>query len=375
MKIGQFIAGKKVKRLQYYSFEPNCINHIWQIDDNEILNLLAEANYALGELNAYSQFIPNVDFFIKMHIKKEANTSSGIEGTQTHIEDLLHKEENVKPEKHSDWIEVHNYINAMNNAIKELKKLPLSNRLIKNTHKVLMKGARGENKAPGNYRTSQNWIGGATLKDAVFIPCAQENVLDLMSDLELFLNNDDIKLPDLIKIAIAHYQFETIHPFLDGNGRIGRLLITLFFIHQNKLNKPTLYLSSFFEKHKALYYQNLMAVRTLNNLSQWLKFFLVGVKQTAENSISTFKAIIKLQEKTSLLVAKKSENTKKALAYLFQQPIVDYGDITQYLQVNKTTAIRLIADLENLKIVTELTGFNRNRIYAFKPYIDIFNQY
>lgn len=273
MKISAFQSGKFVQRNRYKSFEPVFVNTLWELDDSQLIMLLSEANIKLGELNAFSQLIPDVDFFIKMHVRKEATKSSRIEGTQTNIDEAIQKVENLQPEKKDDWQEVQNYVQAMNEAILNLQTLPISTRLLTNTHKILLQAVRGEHKMPGEYRRSQNWIGGSSIADAVFIPPHADGVNDYMSDLEKFLNNENLPVPALIKIAIAHYQFETIHPFLDGNGRIGRLMITLFLVSNRLLEKPTLYLSDFFEAHKSLYYDNLTRVRTHQNMLQWLKFF------------------------------------------------------------------------------------------------------
>ena len=293
MDLQDFISGKQIKQIEYKSFSPEKINHEWIVSTPEVNKLLAEANRLIGELNAFSQIVPDVDFFITMHILKEATTSSRIEGTKTNMEEALVKEEDINPEKRDDWAEVQNYIKAINTSIKDLEKLPISNRLIKNTHKTLLSGVRGKHKIPGDFRTSQNWI-GATLKDAIFIPPHYSEVIELMSDLEKFINEDEHHVPHLIKIAIVHYQFETIHPFLDGNGRLGRLLITLYLVSNNVLKKPSLYLSDFFEKNKGYYYDNLMTVRITSNLVQWIKFFLVGVIETSKESIQVFKDIIAL---------------------------------------------------------------------------------
>jgi Fic family protein len=329
----------------------------------------------LGELNAFSQLIPDVDFFIKMHVLKEGTKSSRIEGTQTNIDEAIQKEEFIQPEKKDDWQEVQNYVLAMNTAIAELKDLPLSNRLLKNAHKIILQGVRGKHKQSGEFRISQNWIGGSSLADAKFIPPHQEGILAYMSDLEHFIHSDNSNLPHLIKIAILHYQFETIHPFLDGNGRLGRLLITLYLVSSGLLVKPTLYLSDFFEKNKEHYYDNLTVVRTKNDLVQWLKFFLEGIRVTAENSIQTFKEIIALRasvENKIITLGKKQMLAKKVLQYLYSQPISDMQSIATATNVSIASISRLLNDFIRLGILVELTGFKRNRIFAFEQYIKLF---
>ena len=375
MNISSFEAGKYVQRYQYKSFEPNLIDTEWQIDNAELNMLLSRANIKIGELNAFSQLIPDVDFFIKMHVFKEGTKSSRIEGTQTNIDEALQKEEYIQPEKKDDWHEVQNYVQALNQAIESLEKLPLSNRLLKQTHKTLLQGVRGKHKLPGEFRKSQNWIGGSSLADAQFIPPHQESIPELMSDLEKFLHNDNVFVPSLIKIGIAHYQFETIHPFLDGNGRIGRLLISLYLVSNQLMLKPTLYLSDFFEKNKSLYYDNLNLVRTHNDLTQWLKFFLEGVRSTSENSIQTFKNIIQLREESEqkiMTLGRKQLSAKAFLKYLFSKPTIDTTDVTKALSINTSTAIRLIDDFIKLNILIEVTGFKRNRIFVFENYIKLF---
>ncbi|NLO19353.1 MAG: Fic family protein [Ignavibacteria bacterium] len=375
MKISNFLAGKYVERYQYSSFEPSSINNAWEIDIPEVNFLLSEADLKLGELNAFSQLVPDVDFFIRMHIAKESALSSRIEGTQTSIEHTVQKEESISSEERDDWLEVNNYIVSMNYAAERLSDLPISNRLIKETHYLLMQRVRGKNKAPGEFRHSQNWIGGASLQDAYFIPPSAESIQDLMSDLERFIHNTKIAVPHLIRIAIVHYQFETIHPFLDGNGRIGRLLIPLYLISSGLLHKPILYLSEFFEKNRTLYYDNLTSVRLKNDLTQWLKFFLVGLKQTAEKSIFTLKEIIKLRDDCIMKISelgKKSKNAKNLLYFLFKNPIVDAKDVAKELDVSISTAIRLLDDFIRIKIIIERTGFQRNRSYSFAKYIDLF---
>jgi len=376
MNIKDFKSGVYKQQYQYKSFLPNKINIPWELNYRDLIYLLSEADIKLGELNAFSHLVPDVDFFITMHISKEATTSNRIEGTQTNIEDVLQKRENIDPDKKNDWQEVQNYIKAMNEAIVSLKQLPLSTRLLKNTHKILLQGVRGTHKLPGEFRHSQNWIGGASLSDAVFIPPHHEDLPELLTDLENFINDETQTLPHLIKIGLAHYQFETLHPFLDGNGRIGRLLITLYLVSKNLLSRPTLYLSAFFEKNKNLYYDNLSRVRTHNALTQWLKFFLEGVKQTAVNSIETFKAIIALRQEFEhqaiLSLGKKTKLAKDFLHYLYRKPIIDSMTVSKELKIAPPTALRLIGDFIQLGILKETTGFKRNRIFIFSRYLKLF---
>jgi Fic family protein len=294
------------------------------------------------------------------------------------MEEALQSEVYIDPEKIDDWQEVHNYIEAMNASIASLAKLPISNRLLKQAHKILLKGVRGKHKLPGEFRTSQNWIGGSSLQDAAFIPPHHDEVPELMSDLEKFLNNDELPVPHLIRIGIAHYQFETIHPFLDGNGRLGRLLITLYLVSNNILYKPALYLSDFFERNRASYYDKLTAARTNNDLSQWLKFFLVGVQETAQNGIDTFNKILQLrtetEEKMAASLGKRLPRAKQLINYLYSNPVTGMAEISQQLGVDVSTAHRLIKDFENLNILKEKTGFKRNRIFVFEEYLKLFER-
>jgi Fic family protein len=378
MDLKDYKAGNYVQQFQYRSFTPTKINDEWTWSDPQINTLLAEANLKLGELNAFSLYVPDVDFFIRMHVIKEATTSSRIEGTRTDVEEAVLKEEDVQPEKKDDWKEVQNYIAAMNHAVQQLRTLPVSTRLLKETHKILMTGARGETKLPGEFRISQNWIGGSTIKDAVFIPPHHSEIGELMGDLENFLHNEHIHVPPLVRIGIAHYQFETIHPFLDGNGRIGRLLITLYLVHQGLLAKPTLYLSAYFERYKTLYYDNLMLVRTSNNLAQWLKFFLVAVIETCKDGIETFRQILRLREdiegKRILSLGKKIPRAKELVNFLYNSPAVSGAVVAQQLGVSVATANALIQDFVQLGILKEMTGAKRNRIFLFYDYLNLFRK-
>lgn len=378
MELKDFISGKYISQYGYSSFSPEPVNHEWLISDAIVNRLLNDASHKLGELNAFSTLIPDVDFFIRMHITKEATQSSKIEGTQTSIEEAIQTEEFINPDKRDDWHEVHNYIEAMNFAIGQLDKLPLSTRLIKLTHEILLQGVRGRYKSPGEFRKSQNWIGGTKLLNAAYIPPHPDDVPERMSDLEKFLNNEDLHVSPLIRIGIAHYQFESIHPFLDGNGRSGRLLITLYLVSNNILSKPSLYLSDFFERNRSLYYDNLTIVRTQNNLTQWLKFFLAGVLETAENSIAIFNSIIKLRKEVEQAIIKtlgrRVPPALELMRHLYSKPIVDAPEVAKVLKVNISTAHRMIQEFETLGILKEKTGFKRNRIFVFEEYLDLFKK-
>jgi Fic family protein len=375
MKFENFKAGRWRQRYQYKSFEPVPVNQEWTWEDPVIHTLLESANRALGELNAFSLIVPDIDLFIEMHVVKEAQTSSRIEGTQTGIDEALMPEDQISPEKRDDWREVRNYIGAVNTAIEELKKKPLSNRPLKQTHAILMQGARGERKQPGEFRTSQNWIGGSSLLDAAFIPPHQDNVPALMGDLEQFWHNENITVPHLIRIAISHYQFETIHPFLDGNGRIGRLLIPLYLVNHGLLTKPSLYLSDFFERNRASYYDALTRVRVSNDLIHWVRFFLRGVTEMASKGRDVFRQVLLLRteaEHKILALGKRAPNAKATLNLLYRKPMVMATDLEQGLGVTHPTANALLKDLVRLEILREVTGAQRRRLYVFWAYLALF---
>ena len=376
MDISEYKSGIWRQGNRYKYFLPEKINHSFIWKDETINELLEKASLKLGELNSFSLFVPDTNMFIKMHVVKEAVTSSRIEGTHTNIEEAVAEEKEIDPEKRDDWREVNNYIEAMNTTIEQLSKLPISNRLIRNAHSILLSSGRGENKTPGEFRRSQNWIGGASLDDAVFVPPAHTELPDLLADLEQFLHNTDIKIPHLIRIAIAHYQFETIHPFLDGNGRIGRLLITLYLVSSGVLEKPLLYLSAFFEKNKNLYYDKLELVRTKNDLAQWLKFFLIGVIQTAENGIDTLHKIINLkstiEQEKILAMGKRTKQGGVLLRTLFSKPIITVKDVGQITGLSAKAANDLTQAFLSAGILTEMTGDKRNRIFNFEDYLKLF---
>jgi len=378
VNIDDYVAGEYKQQYEYKSFSPTMINRAWEISDGEVQTLLSEADRALGELNAFSQLIPDVDCFITMHITKEATQSTRIEGTRTNMEEALLDEQEVEPEKKDDWQEVQNYIRAIHQAIEQLEELPLSNRLLRDTHDTLMRGVRGKDKMPGEFRRSQNWI-GVSLKQAVFVPPHQDDVADLMSDLESFLHNDMVHVPHLIKIAIAHYQFETIHPFNDGNGRLGRLMIALYLASNGLLTKPTLYLSDFFERHKTKYVDHLMAVREGNHLKQWIKFFLYGVKDTAQSSIQVFRDILTLKahldgEVLPRFSTRRQQNAQTLMKQLYKQPIVNIKKVSGLLEIPVNTASLLVDDFVKYGVLEEVTGKPRSRVFIFKKYLMIFSQ-
>jgi len=376
MDISEFKSGIWRKGNHYRYFLPEKINHPFVWSDETINELLEKASLKVGELNSFSRFVPDTDMFIKMHVVKEAVTSSRIEGTHTNIEEAVVEEKEINPEKRDDWREVNNYIEAMNDAIEQLSKLPISNRLIRNAHRILLSSGRGEHKTPGEFRRSQNWIGGVSLNDAVFIPPAHTELPELLADLEKFLHNTDIKIPHLIRIAIAHYQFETIHPFLDGNGRIGRLLITLYLVSSGVLDKPLLYLSDFFEKNKSLYYDKLEIVRAKNDMAQWIKFFLTVIIQTAENGVDTLHKITELKNKIEqdkiLAMGKRAKQGGVLLRALFSSPVITVKDVQQITGLSTKAANDLTQAFLSAGIIIEITGDKRNRLFSFEDYLRLF---
>jgi len=345
--------------------------------------ILADAMRYLGELNAYSQLVPDIDYFIRMHIAKEATTSSKIEGTKTNLEEALMEEGEIaaleNTEKRDDWEEVQNYIKSINYAVEELRTLPLATRLICQTHEILLSGVRGFTRAPGKIRKVQNWIGGGgDIKTAAFVPPSPETVHDLLSDLEKYWH-ENTTAPTLIKVAIAHYQFETIHPFLDGNGRIGRLMIALQLIDADILGMPTLYISDYFERHRASYYDALERVRTSGDYTQWVRFFLSGVAETAHDASQTLQQIVYLRENylsriQNNIGIRRQHNARKLLTMLFAQPIVTVAQIQEMLDCSTQTANQLAKEFQDIGLFRELTGYRKNRKFVLGEYFDLFNK-
>ncbi len=371
----QYKAGEYKLHKGYKPFKPSFINQEFEWRTPEIDLLLQDAHTYLGKLNVYSELVPDIDFFIHMYALKEATESNRIEGTKTTFDEAVSPEENILPERRDDWQEVQNYTKALNYTISELKNIPLSIRLLKQGHKILLSGVRGRHKAPGEIRKTQNWIGGSSLQDAFFIPPEPNDLPELLTDLEKFLHNDNLLMPHLIKAGIAHYQFETIHPFLDGNGRIGRLLIILYLVERKLLNKPVLYISDFFERHRNAYYEALSFVKTSNSLDQWLRFFLKGIIDTSKHSISTFNKISGLKKESEakvLAISKKPQRRIELLNLLYSRPTLAVKDVEELFNLSTPAANKLVKDFVDADILVEKTGYKRNRYFVFEDYLQVF---
>jgi len=377
MNIENFQSGAYEQRYEYRAFLPNPICQEWLIADAELTDLLGRADRALGELNAFGQLIPDMEFFLQMYVAKEATESNRIEGTQTNMEDAFMDVSDLDPEERDDWAEVQNYIQAIGQAIKELERIPLSNRLLCKTHQILLSGVRGKDKQPGEFRRSQNWI-GPSLKNAVFVPPHHEHIQELMSDMEKFLHAEHLHVHPLLRIAIAHYQFETIHPFLDGNGRIGRLMISLYLTAEKLLAQPCLYLSDYMEKNKTAYVDHLMAAREGNHLRSWLVFFLTGIEVTAKDSARVFREILALKQNIEQEVMPHFSTRRQAKAQmlmqiLYAQPVIDIKRVSSLTGTATNTAISLVRDFVKYGILEEITGQRRNRLFIFRNYMSLFS--
>lgn len=347
--------------------------------DDELQGLLSLADRKLGRLDGVTQILPNPEQFVAMYVKKEAVLSSQIEGTQASFVDVLSTEYNqADDQRHDDVKEVINYVDAMNWGLEQLASFPLSLRLIRNIHARLIHNTRGANKNPGEFRTSQNWIGpaGCTLNTATFVPPTVPDMNVALGDLELFIHQEDF-IPALVKIAMIHAQFETIHPFLDGNGRMGRLLITFWLCQQNILTKPLLYLSFYFKKNRAEYYDRLMAVRKNGDWENWIKFFLRGIAEVSDEATESARAILKIKEDATNALYKKdrtNSNYQRLLNYLFEQPFIKRSDVEQYLDVSNPTAGSILEVFCQMNILVDCTPDKaRNKMYAFGKYLDILN--
>jgi len=373
-------AGRYIQQLSGYSaFLPAPLPPRPSIKiDDHLVTKISQADRALGRLDGSIQTLPDPDLFVFMYIRKEAVLSSQIEGTQSSLDDLLEAEARLfRARTPSDVAEVVNYVAAMNYGLERLKKLPVSIRLIREIHERLLKGVRGARRRPGELRKSQNWIGppGSTLIDAVFVPPAPDDVPKALSDLERFLHQQD-PMPILIKIGLAHAQFETIHPFLDGNGRVGRLLISFLLCERNILQKPVLYISYFFKQHRDQYYNLLQKIRTTGDWESWLNFFLTAVAEVSNEATEKARRIVSLREKHRRTIidhfGRTSSAGLKVLESLFSQPIISVKEIANLANVSFSAANQLMSRFEEHKILSEITGYARNRRYRYGEYVNLF---
>ncbi len=360
----------------FTSFIPSPLNAPYQWKDPRITPLLADAMLALGELNAASQMVPDCDAFLRMYVTKEAVTSSRIEGTRINMDEALLPQEEISGERRNDWQEVRNAMDALQWAVQELERLPLSMRLLKGAHRILMQSARGQHKQPGDVRRSQNWIGGATPATARYVPPPAPDVPALLANLEKYWHDKDFAVPALIRAALSHYQFEAIHPFLDGNGRVGRLLITLHLIHVGLLSKPVLYLSAFLEAHRTDYFDALDRIRTHGDPDPWLILFLGGVADTAKSARETMRKIITLHQRyEDCIVSFFGKRTRTGLAllrHLFSRPTVRAADVMDMLGVSKPTANALVRRFTEENLLKEITGKKKNRLFTLQEYVALF---
>ncbi len=337
---------------------------------------LSRADQALGRLDGMAETLPNPDLFVAMYVRREAVLSSQIEGTQSTLEDVLAFELDAKGREFPrDVGEVVNYVRAMNYGLNRLQKLPLSLRLIREVHAELLRGVRGAQRRPGEFRTSQNWIGPADipLSKATFVPPPVHEMREALGNFEKFLHHPH-DLPVLVECGLANAQFETIHPFLDGNGRVGRLLITFLLVHRRVLHRPLLYLSHYLKRHRSQYYDRLMAIREAGDWEGWLKFFLGGIAETADEAVETARAILNLREQHRGLLQEKELGVSglRLLDLLFEQPLVNVNAVESYLKVSFVTANKLVEQLQKLRLLKETTGGQRNRRYRYAPYLALF---
>lgn len=358
----------------YQSFKPNPLPPIPEIEmDGEIVKLLVDANKQLVKLDTASQLISNADLFISMYVRKEALISSQIEGTQCTLDDVLDPE--VEANANLDVSDVINYVKATQYALKRLERLPLCCRLIREIHEVLMENVRGQDKTPGEFRHSQNWIGPAncSLKDARYIPPNVEDMQTAMSDLEKYIH-ENVDYDPLIRAALIHYQFETIHPFLDGNGRIGRLLILLYLMEQKLIEKPVIYISYFLKKNQIEYYDRISEVRRTGNFEQWIRFFLEAVSKAASDSLEAIRQLSVLHDTNVEKLPKTTrskDNLRAVFDYIEQYPIIDIKRTAKELEVSYNTVAAAVRKLVELGILQETTNAARNRVFAYEEYLAI----
>lgn len=363
----------------YNAYIPKALPPVPAIDMEKIYPLLDKANVALGRLDGLSIILPDPSLFLYMFIRKEAVLSSQIEGTQSSLSDLLSYENHeASGVPYQDVVEVSNYVAAMEHGLKRIQSgFPLSLRLIREMHEVLLSKGRGSSQQPGEFRRSQNWIGGTRPGNAKFVPPPPEKVMDLLGSLEKFLLDETVLLPTLVKAALAHHQFETIHPFLDGNGRLGRLLITFILCAGDMIREPMLYLSLYFKTHRQSYYDHLQLVRETGDWEEWIQFFLNGVVETANQAIMTAQIMLQLfteDRKKIESMGKPSASMLIIHHYLQRYPITDAKKVVEVCKISLPTANKFLHHLGDLNIVREITGKPRNKIYVYQKYLDILNE-
>lgn len=378
----QYRAGRYIQQpTGYRAFVPASLPPDPPVDlSGPLRERLSEADYALGRLDGAVLTLPNPDLFVFMYVRKEAVLSSQIEGTQSSLQDLLAAEAKLHdPDAPKDVAEVANYVRAMNHGLKRLAELPVSVRLIREIHEVLMHGVRGGKLTPGELRTSQNWIGpgGSTLAEATFVPPPPHEVPQALADLEHFLHARN-SLPALVQVGLAHAQFETIHPFLDGNGRIGRLLITFLLTEKKLLARPVLYLSHYFKRHRAEYYERLQAVRDTGDWEGWLAFFLRGVTEVSREATQTAAAILRMRENYRVRITERlgraAGSAQRVMDRLFDHPIVNVATVRRWLSITPAGANQLVNRLVDIGLLREITGYARNRRFRFDPYLKLFEE-
>ncbi|MBI5447171.1 MAG: Fic family protein [Gammaproteobacteria bacterium] len=377
-RVGKYIRSS-VTGEAYSAYVPKSLPPTPSIEMEKIYPLLDQANIALGRLDGLSIILPDPSLYLYMYIRKEAVLSSQIEGTQSSLSDLLlFENEETAGVPNKDVVEVSNYVAAMEHGLKRIQGgFPLSLRLIREMYEVLLNKGRGSSKQPGEFRRSQNWIGGTRPGNAKFVPPPPEKLMDLLGELEKFLHDETVKLPTLVKAALAHHQFETLHPFLDGNGRLGRLLITFILCVDGIMSQPLLYLSLYFKTHRQAYYDHLQLVRETGDWEEWLQFFLKGVIETANQAVSTAQAILNLfteDRKKIEAIGKPSASTLIVHHYLERHPTTDSKKIVENCHLSLPTAIKSLNHLIKLGAVTEITGKARNKIYVYQKYLNILSE-
>ena len=377
-KLEKYKSGSYRNQGDFYSFIPSAINTDWTWETPKINSLLNRASSELGGLNTFAELVPDIDTYIMMHIQVEANKSNRIEGTNTTIEEDMMPIEDINPEHRDDAMEVGNYINALNYGIERIQKddFPFTTRLLREIHKILLVGVRGEHKTPGELRTSQNFIGGSMPSNAKYVPPAVPDMQEALSDFDKFMNREDDDLPVLIRLAMMHYQFETIQPFLDGNGRIGRIMIPLYLLSKKELAKPCFYISYYFEEHRQEYYEALQNVREKNDMVSWICFFLKASIETAQTAKQKFRlAVDQVNRYKEYLMNKRTgaDSLRAVIRAMYSRPVASVNQLMELTGLSFATVNIAVKTLTADHILQELTGNRRNRIFVLTDYLKVFS--